>query len=263
MVLRRKRDETMTTASGTPTAMESPKPARVSQRVAQVCPGRWTRCSHAARTISEGAGRTKVGTLKSRTATSQRTSKATSAAAGIKYSAPRAGPSARDGEVTAAEDEVSDLVGMLAVLRHRLRRHRAGAGELDLDDPRDPARPGRHHDDQVGQEHGFGDAVGHEEDRLAPLLPDPGELDAHLLAGQGVERAERLVHQEHRRIVDEGPADRHPLLHAPRELPRVLVLEAGETDEPDEVERHRPVPLPVAMEDLDREEHVVEHVAPV
>jgi len=56
----------MTTASGTPTAMESPKPARVSQRVAQVCPGRWTRCSHAAPTISEGAGRMKVGTLKSR-----------------------------------------------------------------------------------------------------------------------------------------------------------------------------------------------------
>src|SRR6266496_2559913 len=82
----------MTTASGTPTAMESPKPASVSQRVAQVCPGRWTRCSHAAPTISDGAGRTNTGTLKRRTATSQRTSKATSAAAGIRYSAPRAGP---------------------------------------------------------------------------------------------------------------------------------------------------------------------------
>ena len=47
--------------------------------------------------------------------------------------------------------------------------------------------------------------------------------------------------------MDEGPADRHPLLHAPRELPRVLVLEPGETDEADEVERHRPVLVPVAM----------------
>src|SRR6266498_980266 len=164
----------MTTASGTPTAMESPKPASVSQRVAQVCPGRWTRCSHAAPTISDGAGRTNTGTLKRRTATSQRTSKATSAAAGIRYSAPRAGPlenseagfaplpnlppgedcageagartasitsrgvfsdtllAYRAGEVTAAEDEVSDLVGMLAVLGHRLRRHRAGAGQLEI-----------------------------------------------------------------------------------------------------------------------------------
>src|SRR6266545_5748608 len=254
----------MTTASGMPTAMESPKPARVSHRVAHVWPGRWARCSHAATAIFEGAGRTKFGTLKSRTTSSQMTVSATSVAAGIRYSAPRAEylPGGET-EVTSAEDKLSDLVGMLAVLCGRFHRHRARPGQLDLDDPRDPTRARRHHHHPVGQDHGFGNAVGHEEDRLAPLLPDAEQLDAHLLPRERVEGAERLVHQEHRGVVDERAADRHPLLHAPRQLPRMLVLEAGEADEPDEVQRQRPVLPIVATEDLDGQQDVLEDVAPV
>ena len=55
------------------------------------------------------------------------------------------------------------------------------------------------------------------------LLP---QLDAHL----GVERGERLVEQEHARLDREGAGERHPLLHAARELMRVSLAGVGEPD---------------------------------
>ena len=78
--------------------------------------------------------------------------------------------------------------------------------------------------------------MGDEHDGLAPLEPDALQLDVHGLAGQRVERAERLVHQEERGIVDERAHERDALLHAARQLPRVAVLEALETDEVQELE---------------------------
>src|SRR2546425_1029687 len=77
------------------------------------------------------------------------------------------------------------------------------------------------------------------------------------------EGAERLIHQQERGIVDQGAADGHPLLHPARELAGMLRLEAGEPNQPDEVERDRAMPLDVAPEHLDRKQHVVEDVAPV
>ena len=44
--------------------------------------------------------------------------------------------------------------------------------------------------------------------------PDALKLQVHVLARHGVESAERLVHQQDRRIVDKRTADRDPLLHA-------------------------------------------------
>ena len=49
-------------------------------------------------------------------------------------------------------------------------------------------------------------------------------------AGLRVDRRERLVHQQDRRLVGERARDRHPLLHAARELPRVLVHRALQSD---------------------------------
>ncbi len=46
-----------------------------------------------------------------------------------------------------------------------------------------------------------------------------------------VERAERLVHQQQRRIVDQRAHQRDALLHAAGQLPRIAVLEAGEADQ--------------------------------
>ncbi len=51
-----------------------------------------------------------------------------------------------------------------------------------------------------------------------------------LLTRELVERAERLVEQQQRRIMNECTAQRCALLHAARELPRKTVLESGETD---------------------------------
>jgi hypothetical protein len=136
------------------------------------------------------------------------------------------------------------------------------ARQIDRDDVADPAGARRHHDHPVGEEHRLGDAVRDEQHRLAALVPDPQELEVHRLARHRVERAERFVHQEQRRLVDERAADADALLHAARELAGVLALEAGEPDEPQVGTRARLELDPVAPLDLDRQHHVLEHVAP-
>ena len=75
-----------------------------------------------------------------------------------------------------------------------------------------------------------GDAVGHRQ-RLALVVRDEDEGDAerllqglqlflHLLAQLQVERAERLVEQQHLRLVDEGARQRHALPLPAGELAR-------------------------------------------
>ena len=49
---------------------------------------------------------------------------------------------------------------------------------------------------------------------------DPLQLELHLLAQLQVERAERLVEQQHLRPVDERAGERDPLLLAAGELAR-------------------------------------------
>ena len=50
-------------------------------------------------------------------------------------------------------------------------------------------------------------------------------------AGMGVERGERLVHQQHLRLVGQHAGDLDALLHAAGELGRMLVLLAVEADQ--------------------------------
>ena len=63
------------------------------------------------------------------------------------------------------------------------------------------------------------------------------ELGVHPLAGHLVERPERLVHQQQLRVEGQRPGDRHPLLHAARQLPGMLVGEALELDQPEQLGR--------------------------
>ena len=58
------------------------------------------------------------------------------------------------------------------------------------------------------------------------LAPDAQQLERHVVARHGVERAERLVHQQQRRVEQQGAAQRGALLHAARQLARQLVAEA-------------------------------------
>src|SRR3546814_20349805 len=59
-------------------------------------------------------------------------------------------------------------------------------------------------------------------------LPEPQELLVQVVAGDLVERPERLVHQEEIGLEAERAGDRDALLHAARELPGKLLLEAAE-----------------------------------
>src|SRR2546426_538456 len=84
-----------------------------------------------------------------------------------------------------------------------------------------------------------GTAPGSQIHRLFDVVSDEndglpgGALDLEQLVLQGlprlrVERAERLVHEEHIGVKSETARDRHPLAHATGELPGVVVGEIGE-----------------------------------
>ena len=60
-----------------------------------------------------------------------------------------------------------------------------------------------------------------------------GQVVLQLLAQLGVERAERLVEQQHRRLQDQRPGQRHALLLAARQLRRPPLLEPAEAHELD------------------------------
>ena len=98
---------------------------------------------------------------------------------------------------------------------------------------------------------------------LAALFPDPQKLEVHALAGHLVQGAERLVHQEERRCERERARNRDPLLHPARELPRVVLLEALELDEVDQLlDALAPLPA-IPAKDLERQPDVLLHGAPV
>ena len=81
--------------------------------------------------------------------------------------------------------------------------------------------------------------VRHEDERDADLALDLLELDLHLLAQLEVERAERLVEQQHLGAVDEGAGERDALALAAGELRGLAVAVAAE---PDRLERLRRAP---------------------
>ena len=93
-------------------------------------------------------------------------------------------------------------------------------------------RPGpRAHDvDGVGEERRLAQVVRHQDDGEAELLPEVAQHAPQFLAGEGVERGERLVEHQQRRLVDQRAAERDALLHAARQLPRKAVAEAVEAD---------------------------------
>ena len=63
---------------------------------------------------------------------------------------------------------------------------------------------------------------------VAPKPPlDRQQIVLRLAADDRIERAERLVHQQHRRLGGERAGDAHPLLLAARQLVGTLVAVAG------------------------------------
>ena len=77
-----------------------------------------------------------------------------------------------------------------------------------------------HHDDQVGERHGFVLAVRDVNEGDAEILLQALQLGAHLDAQERVERGERLVEQQDLRVGDQRAGERHALLLAARKLRR-------------------------------------------
>ena len=114
------------------------------------------------------------------------------------------------------------------------RASRAGdvaAAEIEVVGLLDLARTRRHDDEAGGEEDRLLDRVGDEEDQVARAVPHVEDQLLQLLAGQRVERAQRLVHQQHFRTAGERAGDADALLHAAGQLVDHLGLEAGQSDQ--------------------------------
>src|SRR5690349_6733459 len=108
-----------------------------------------------------------------------------------------------------------DLRGQRAHVR-RLDGPRVRNVDRPLAD--DPAGPRPHEDDALTEPGRLADVVRDEHDRQALLLPHPDELLVQHVAGDGVERGERLVHEQHGAVLGERAGQRHALPHAAGEL---------------------------------------------
>src|SRR6266404_955398 len=98
-----------------------------------------------------------------------------------------------------------------------------------------PTRPARQQHDALAEPDRLADVVGNEQDRQPGIAPDPLELLVEEVAGDRIERAERLVEQEDSRLLGEGPGERDALAHAAGQLVRPLPGKAREVDEIEEV----------------------------
>ena len=88
-----------------------------------------------------------------------------------------------------------------------------------------------HHDDLLGDLHRLLLIVGDEDRRHVDFLVQPAQPLAQLAPDLRVERAERLVQQQHPRLHRQRPGQRHPLELAAGELRGVALGEAVEPDE--------------------------------
>jgi hypothetical protein len=99
----------------------------------------------------------------------------------------------------------------------------------------DPAAVHHHH--PIRQLQGLLLVVGHEHAGQAHVVVQAPQPAAQLLAHLGVQRAERLVQQQHARLDGERARQRHPLPLAARELRRVAPREVVELHEAEQL-RH-------------------------
>jgi len=115
----------------------------------------------------------------------------------------------------------------------QLVERRIAPGEVERLVEHDPPRTMAHHDHPAAERNGLLHAVGDEHHGATGLLPDPSQLSLQVLPGEGIERAERLVHQHQVRIVGEDAGDLAALLHATGQFVDGAV---GEFCQPDPLE---------------------------
>src|SRR5262245_51229106 len=139
---------------------------------------------------------------------------------------------------------------------------RARTGQRHVDHGQHASRSGTHDDDPVGEEDRLDDAVRHEDDGLATLLPDPQQLEVQPFARELVDRPERLIHQDNLWIDNQDSAERGALLHAARQLGGIGTLAVLEPDQAENVASSVHGAPAIEPEDLDREQNVLENGPP-
>ena len=85
--------------------------------------------------------------------------------------------------------------------------------------------------DAVAQLQRLIEVVGDKDDGLLQFFLQSQQLILHLAAYQGVEAAERLVHEQNFGVYRQGPGQAHPLLHPAGQLARIGIFPTGEADE--------------------------------
>ena len=103
--------------------------------------------------------------------------------------------------------------------------------ERHVDDLLDAAGLRGHHHGAVAEQQRFLDRMGDVDHGLAGLLPDPHQLGLQDDPVLGIERGQRLVHQQHAGIGDEGARDRAALAHAAGKLMRIVSAEFRQSHE--------------------------------
>ena len=166
-----------------------------------------------------------------------------------------------------AIDDGQDLLAHLDEVGGRLDLSRVArfeelVAEVELVLVGDSTRPRRHHDEPGGHEQRFLHAVGDEEHDLSGLLPHVEDQLLHGLAREGVERAERLVHEQHVGVAGQRAGEADALLHAAGELVDGVVLEVRQPDQGQVVPRPGPALGPRHPLELEPELGVLDHVEP-
>ena len=159
-------------------------------------------------------------------------------------------------------DQITDVGAKLIELRRFLLLDSSRPGQGDHDVVYDACGSLAHHHDAIRQKNRFRDTVRDEDHRFAIPLPDAQQLEIHLVAGHGIQSAERLIHEQQVRILDQRTADAGSLPHAARQLVRQSFGEIRNPGDVQKLEAASSIMPYVLSHQIDGEQHVVDDRAP-